>query len=254
MEHSADTVTGDWVKTIDEGKGYGFIEPAFYRKMLSRMPRYSFYRSLRTYVRPGQRVLEAGSGWALSSFALAEEGVKMTVVDISASLIERLKQLNTELDKAEKRTMDFWAEDIFRLASKGQVFSAVCSDGTYQHFLEPQDRKEFLRTIAAILEPGGKFIVAVPNLHNPFFGTVVDEKMPAMQPFTVESLAGELQQAGFTVVEKGYSFVNPGFEQWVKSAWMKGAIHTVNTVFRFLPKALQRVLAAHLFCAASTAR
>lgn len=240
----------DWVRTIEEGKGYQRIATSSYRKLLARMPAYAIFAVLVRYLRPGQTALEAGCGWAFASFALAERGVSVTAVDISAKLIADLDRLKTELGEPYASHVAPLAEDIFRLETMGRTFDAVISDGTYEHFLEAHDRRAILKNFRAILHKDGLCIIAVPNLHNPFFGSVVDQKMPAMHAFTAEELASELEQGGFRALETGFSFVNPGFEQWVRSRWMIAAVRTAGRVFRFLPRFLQKIFAAHLYCVA----
>ena len=248
---SATEVKSDWVQTIEEGKGYAALPVPAFERLLLRMPTYAFFRAVERHCKPGSFALEAGCGWALTSFALAARGVRVTAIDISSQLIEGLQTLQKEIPgEAYRKNLTLQTGDIFRLHETGQRVSVVFSDGTYQHFLERSDREDFLRNISAILEPGGKFIVAVPNLQNPFFSAVVDERMPAMQPFTVFSLAAELEQAGFRICEKGYSFVNPGFEQWVQSRWMIGIIRIANAVFPYLPRPVKGIFAAHLYCVA----
>jgi 2-polyprenyl-3-methyl-5-hydroxy-6-metoxy-1,4-benzoquinol methylase len=187
----------------------------------------------------------------LSSFALASIGVNVTAIDISEKLIVDLRRVQAELGGAYAAHLQLCVWDIFRLREIGKTYDAVCSDGTYEHFLDISDRRKILENVRAILKPGGLFIVAVPNLHNPFFRLVVDRRMPAMQYFRAADLARELCEGGMTVVETGFSFVNPGFAQWVKAPWMIAAIRAADAVFRFLPRPLKKIFAAHVYCVAS---
>ncbi len=238
----------NWIRTIDEGKGYAAIDAASFRRLLGGIHRYAFYRVLKRYLLRGSSVLEAGCGWGLSSFALAERNVLVTAVDISEKLIESLQRLQAELGGRYAANLSLVAWDIFRLAEMNKTFCAVFSDGTYEHFDNPEDRQRILWNVRAALKQHGFFMVAVPNLRNPFFNLVVDRKMPPMHAFTIDDLATELEQGGFEVLEKGFSFVNPGFEQWVQSRWMIGLVHSANSVFRFLPRPIKRLFAAHLYC------
>lgn len=240
-----------WVRTINEGKGYATIDASLFCRLLDRCAEYAFFRALRRHVRPGDAVLEVGCGWAVSSFALAGEGkVSVTALDIAENLIADLRRLQKELGGSYDAQLTLVAGDAFRLQNMGKTFDVVFSDGTYEHFLQDEDRRKFLEQVRAVLRSGGVFCLAVPNLHNPFFRSVVDQKMPAMVPFTSQQLAGELRQGGFRLLEKGYSFVNPGFEQWVRSRWMVGGIRIANTLFRFMPQQAKRMFAAHLYCIA----
>lgn len=243
-----------WIRTIEEGKGYAAIDALLFRKLLSRITEYAFFRALRRHIRPGDTVLEVGCGWGMSSFALAGEGgVAVTALDIAEKLIADLRRLQKELGGSYATRLTLVAGDAFRMREMERMFDVVFSDGTYEHFLRDEDRHKFLEQVRAVLRSGGMFCVAVPNLHNPFFRSVVDQKMPAMVPFTLRQLTAELRQGGFRPLETGYSFVNPGFEQWVRSHWMVAGIRIMNALFRYLPRPARGFLAAHLYCIAQKA-
>ncbi len=240
-----------WIRTIEEGKGYAAVDASLFRKLLGRITEYAFFRALRCHVRPGDTVLEVGCGWGVSSFALAGEGgVSVTALDIAEKLIADLRRLQKELGGSYATQLTLVTGDAFRLHEMGRTFDVVFSDGTYEHFLRDEDRRKFLEQVRAVLRNGGIFSVAVPNLHNPFFCSVVNPKMPAMYPFTLQLLAAELSSGGFRPLETGYSFVNPGFEQWVRSRWMVAGIRAVNALFCYLPRPIKGILAAHLYCVA----
>ncbi len=239
-----------WVQTIEEDKGYSAPDPGVFRALLRRMPRYAFFDAVLRHLPRSVTVLEAGCGWAMSSFALAERGNTVTAIDISEKLIRDLQILQRQLGGQYIQNLTLDAYDIFRLQETGWSFDAVISDGTYEHFLQETERASFIRNIRAVLKPGGFFIVAVPNLHNPLFASVVDPKMPAMHPFTLMSLKEELIRSGFDVLETGYSFVNPGFAQWVQSRWMIAGVRVADAIFGFLPRPLRRIFSAHLYCVA----
>lgn len=240
----------NWVKTIDEGKGYAAVEPHVFKKILARISQYVIYDAVIKHTRPGQSVLEAGCGWAVSSFALAEQGRSVTALDISEKLISNLQDLQRTLGEPFTKNLTLVVGDIFRLADLNKTFDVLFSDGTYEHFLQDDDRRKIVQQMKAILRLNGLLLVAVPNLKNPFFGSVVDQKMPAMHVFTLRSLVKELEEGGFHVIETGYSFVNPGFEQWAKSRWMISIIRLADAVFPFLPRFLKSMCAAHFYCVA----
>lgn len=250
-DHQPDPQKGsqDWVRTIEEGNGYGAIEPDSYLKLLRNIEGYSFFRALQKHVKPEDRVLEAGCGWAFSSFALAAQHIQVIALDISGKLIADLVTLKRKLGEPYDKFLSPLEGDIFNLDSIAEKQDVIFSDGTYEHFTK-DERTVFLRNIRAALKNGGTFMVQVPNMGNPFFGSVVGDKMPALFLFTIKSLSSELCAAGFQVYERGYSFVNPGFEQWVESTWMIPPIHLANFLFRFLPTWAKRIFCAHFYCVA----
>lgn len=241
-------VSRDWVRTIEQDKGYAAIDTVSFKELLGCLRGYALYRALLRHVSSGQSVLEAGCGWAVSSFALAAFGARVTALDISEKLVDDLRKLKAELGGAYDANLRVVAGDIFRLRELDRPFDAVFSDGTYEHFLEREDRRSILENVRAVLKDGGKHILAVPNLNNPFFRPVVGGKMPAMKRFDLKELCAELEEAGFRVLETGHAFVNPGFEQWVRARWMIWPVRWANTVFNILPGSFQSTIAAHLYC------
>ena len=240
-----------WVRVIQEGKGYSGIDASRFRRLIDQTKKnYALYKVLRRHVANGSKVLEAGCGWACSSFALAEDGISVTAIDISEKLIEDLKEVQKELGGPAQSNLKLLPGDIFKLAELREKFDVIFNDGTYEHFLNAEDRKTILRDTCNQLKQNGKYIVAVPNVENPFFRWVVDPKMPAMQPFSLKTLAAELEAGGFQVIEQGYQFVNPGFEQWLKSRWMAQPVWMVNGAFGYFPKFLKKTVAAHIYCVA----
>lgn len=240
----------EWVKAIDEGRGYRAPDPDAYRKILLRLRRNELYKAMERHLPVSAAVLDAGCGWATESFGLSSRGNTVLAVDISAKLIGDLQRLQTLLGGPYDRNLTFAVQDIFGLDRTGWSFDAVVSDGTYEHFIETGEREDFLRNIRGVLRPRGILIVGVPNLHNPLFSFVVNEEMPAMLPFTTDSLAEELKQGGFRILECGYSFSNAGFEQWTRFRWMIPVVMAANAIFPFLPGALKRIFSAHLYCVA----
>ncbi len=243
-----------WITLIKNKKGYQAIDPSSFKKFLRKIRTYVFFQRLLHFTKPGSTVLEAGCGWALSSFALAERNIRSTAVDISPELIADLKTLQVQLGGNFVSYLECVVGDIFKLSALGKTVHVVYSDGTYELFFDINDRKRILKNFRSILTQDGTLVLAVPNLHNPFFGMAVDQtKMPAMQPFTLEILRSELEAGGFTILEDGYSFVNPGFEQWIRFRLLIYPVKIVNVVFRFLPRSARGILAAHLYVVAKKA-
>ncbi len=245
------TASEEWKRVIDAGTGYFDLEPSVYHDLLEKTKKYNLlFRTLCRYAFPSSKVLEAGCGWAFPSFALAERGVSVVALDISEKLIEGLRKIQGEMSGSVRSHLHLVVGDIFRLSELRQTFDVVYNDGTYEHFLMPDERKEILRNIWDRLSSKGKYVVAVPNLRNLFFHWMVEPKMPSMQSFTFETLTDELEVGGFRVIERGYHFVDAGFEQWLRAKWMAAPVWWANGIFPALPLLFQKRMAAHIYCVA----
>ena len=251
MSFQVPTASEAWVQVIGEEQGYAGLDAALLRRLIERTKKnYALFTALRRHIPVRGKALEAGCGWACCSFALADQGISVTALDISEKLITTLKRMKQEMGEAIRSHLELITGDLFKLSELGERFDLIFNDGTYEHFLSLKDRQTILANMRDQLKPEGKYVVAVPNLANPFFCWVVDRKMPAMQRFGLRSLAGELEASGFRVLEQGYLFVNAGFEQWLKARWMAGPVWAVNGMFEAFPGFLKKILAAHIYCVA----
>jgi len=226
------TVADNWIQAIEDG-AYALPDKDTFQRMISEMDHYNFYRVLSDY--NWTTGIELGCGWALLSLAFSDNR-KILAIDISGQLIRGLNKMDLG------PVFIMW--NIFKVRNMASKFDLLFSDGTYQHYDE-EDRISFLDNAKSIMKEDGILAISVPNLCNPFLHGASNEQMPKMYPFTVATLTDELETSGLTVIETGYSFVNPGFEQWVKYRWMIPVIKFVNRIFPFIP--FKNVFAAHLF-------
>ena len=87
---------------------------------------------LRRLFRPGQRVLELGSGTGLETIPLAEAGVRLVALDISSGMLDRLGQKATAAsvqDRIETRKVA-----IHELSDIVCDFGLGSFDGAFSHF------------------------------------------------------------------------------------------------------------------------
>lgn len=132
-------------------------------------------RSQLDWLRPGYRVLFAGSGTGADAVAAARAGCDVTCVDASRNMLaraaERARRAGVRLDcvRADVRTWDAPAP-----------FDAACANHCLNVFAE-DDGRAVLRRLAQHVRPGGLVLVAdfVPPrglrdalLHLHWFGTV----------------------------------------------------------------------------------
>jgi len=101
-------------------------------------------------LRPGQRVLEVGSGPGHIASALAETGVEVTGIDFCAAMVEVARARYPELAFQEANAEDLPFED--------ESFDAVVSSFVVHHLARPADA---FREVRRVLKPGGRFAFAV---------------------------------------------------------------------------------------------
>ena len=111
----------------------------------------------RTGARPGDRILDLGCGSGIFSHRLAQRGLRVVAVDISAKLTGIGRRLYPEVE--------FQVGDAERLPFSGGVFDAAFLGGVIHHFPDPAP---LAREVARVVKAGGTFFAFDPNRHNPF--------------------------------------------------------------------------------------
>lgn len=111
---------------------------------------------------PGDRVLEVGCGMGRYTLPLAERGVRVTGLDLSPVLLERLQEYN-----AGRFELPLHAADLREppAALLGQFDLAL---GFFMlHHLHSLD--ECFAGLARVLKPGGRIVFLEPNPYNPLY-------------------------------------------------------------------------------------
>lgn len=113
------------------------------------------------YVKPGDRVLDAGGGPGRYSLYLAERGADVTLLDLSQGNVEFAQQKAKELGLSiQAQCADACTLDT---AVEGQ-FDAVLLMGPLYHLLEEADRKQAVEACLRVLRPGGVLCIAFISL------------------------------------------------------------------------------------------
>lgn len=156
-------------------------------------------------VRPGQRILDLGTGRGAVTFAICRKlGPAADVVagDVSTEMLAHLRA--ARLSHVAIKYLDATAID-----EPDDAFDAVFS-AFVLHFLAA--RAEALREVARVLRPGGMFAMSVPGSEHPdpwwrTYALIVDEyrrrtQLPPRETVPMEGWADLASAAGLRVIER----------------------------------------------------
>jgi len=111
-------------------------------------------------------VLDIGCGTGEHALFFAREGHEVWAVDSAPLAIQKAQQ------KAAERglTVQFFVLDALELSTLTRTFDTATDSGLF-HTLSDEDRPVFVRNLAAILNPGGKyFMLCFSDLEPPGYG------------------------------------------------------------------------------------
>jgi SAM-dependent methyltransferase len=112
------------------------------------------------------RAFDLGAGCGFQSIPLAEIGFSIVAMDLSARLLEELK------NNASHLFIETICDDIlnFSTYSRGEIELVVCMGDTLTHLETLTKVKALLQQVSAGLAPGGRLILSFRNLSQPLVG------------------------------------------------------------------------------------
>ncbi|WP_409297572.1 class I SAM-dependent DNA methyltransferase [Peribacillus sp. SCS-26] len=109
----------------------------------------------------GQKVLDLACGTGEISIRLAEEGYRVTGVDLSDEM------LSVASGKASGKNLDipFFQQDMSKLEGLGRFHAAVIFCDSLNYLKEPEDVRAAFRSVHEHLEPEGIFMFDVHSIY-----------------------------------------------------------------------------------------
>ena len=110
----------------------------------------------RAALAPGEQVLDVGAGTGLLALNAAQRGARVTALDISARMCDRLRAIASESGVQLEAIVQASAS---RLPFESAAFDVVISNYCL-HELDDGGKREALGEIRRVLRPGGRFVFA----------------------------------------------------------------------------------------------
>jgi SAM-dependent methyltransferase len=168
------------------------------------------------------RVLDAGGGPGRYTIALAEQGYRVTLLDLSPQLLEIARARIQDLPSVERDHVDAIVEGSITDLSRfpDAAFDAtLCLGGPLSHLVARADRRRALAELRRVTRPGGQVFVSVmgrigqyrsavqwPDWFDGVFPDISETGIALVTPgrapcrfFLPEELERELAEAGFAV-------------------------------------------------------
>ncbi len=116
--------------------------------------------------RPPLEGLDVGGGPGRYSIALAEDGYRMTLLDLSKRCLEFAKEKATKSGVMLKDYVHGTALDLSTFGDDG--FGAVLLMGPLYHLLDEDRRRRAVREARRVLKPGGVIFASIITRYAPF--------------------------------------------------------------------------------------
>ena len=141
-----------------QGKGLAAVcsygMPWFYNAGIDLCQRLALEPWLR--VEPGLDVLDIGCGVGRWSLHMADQGARVTGVDLSSTMLDEARRRAANAGLSDR--CRFMTQDIAELDT-GETYGQIVVVTVLQHILEADRLSEAVRRLAAHLRPNGKIVL-----------------------------------------------------------------------------------------------
>jgi len=207
----------NWFETFFEGLALDMLRGAMTPEQTAREAN---FLAERLELVPGMSVLDVPSGNGRLAIELARRGVRMTGVDISRGFLDEARGKAPEIE---------WIEgDMRKLPWSGRFDAAYCWGNSFGYF-DHDNCQVFLEAIAAVLKPGGRFILESGAVAESILPTLQTERR--LQIGDIDFFSRNIYDAIDSRMDITYTFTR-GEQQEVKPIhqW----VHTAGEIRRML--------------------
>lgn len=149
---------------IHQTKDYKTYWDAYYKKdKVTRKPS-DFAQFVMPYLSEGRQLLDMGCGNGRDSIFFAENGVKVTSVDLSSSAIEYLCNCRGDLPVFAV------CDDFVRSKVLFSIEYQYCYSRWTMHSVDDLQQAEMIQNVYNALAPGGLFFIEVRTVNDDIFG------------------------------------------------------------------------------------
>jgi len=121
-------------------------------------------------IKKGTRVLDIGAGGGTDSMPLALMGAEVTALEynksIACNLVDYIEAMRKYTGK--KPSIKVIVDDFMDANLKKGYYDVVISNGVLEHYLNEDERKDFIKKLFYVTKKGGYIITGVPNGKHPY--------------------------------------------------------------------------------------
>jgi SAM-dependent methyltransferase len=195
-------------------------------------------------IRPGQLVLDAGSGFGRHAFALARAGATVVALDYATQEVADTRATFAAMVEAGEIT-----EDRFGGGLRGDATALPFADGSFDCVITSEVLEHIdvdtaaITELARVLKPGGTFAATVPTWFPEKVNWMLSEEYHApkavgghVRIYTSADLKAKLRAAGLTVTGTHHAHALHSPYWWLKCAVgvRRDDSRIVNAYRRFL--------------------